>query len=176
MAASTAVHVFAGIAPGTGSDITSTETRFKRADNSTVDALNPVPIPTSGTNYSWRKQYKLRVTTAPANQITNLRYFTSGTSLGTGLTHYVATSASYTQGVSGDETALIAGGTDSTTYTTGSPLTITAGLVCDSADTYPLYAGTSGAQNFLVAQIGVGTTASAGTSGVRTATFRYNES
>ena len=176
MAATSAVHVFSGVSPGTGADVTSTEVRYKRADNSVVNALNPIPIPTSSVNYSWQKSFKLYISTAPANQITNLRWFTSGTSLGTGITHYATTDSVYTQGSTADESALISGGTDSSTYTSGSPLTITSGLVCDSTDSFPLYEGTSGTQDFLITQIGVGTSASAGTSGVRTATFRYNES
>jgi hypothetical protein len=175
MAATTAVHSFHGAGP-TSSDISSTEVRWKRADNDTVDALNPVPIPTSGTNYSWRKHTKLRIESAPANLIDNLRWFSSGNTLGTGITHYVVTDASYTQASSSDESALIIGGVDSTTYTSGSPLTVEAGEVCDSGDTFPLFAGTGGQQDYVVQQMAIESTASAGTSPARTFTYRYDES
>lgn len=171
MAATTEIHVFHGAGP-TNTDITNTEIRFKRADNDTVDALNPVPIPVSGTNYSQRKHTKLRAVTAPANQITNLRFFSSGTALGTGITHLVAAASSYTQASSGDETVPISGGTDSVAYTSGAPLVVNAGVVAQSTDTFPTF----GTQDFLVQQMAVGTTASAGTSGARTFTYRYDES
>ena len=175
MAATTTVRSFHGSGPS-NADVTSTEIRFKRADNDTVDALNPVPIPTSGFNYSWRKHTKLRIDTAPANQITNLRWFSSGTALGTGITHLAVNSSSYTQGSSSDESAAIPSGVDSSTYTSGSPLTITAGQVAASGDTFPTFAGSSGSQDYMVQQMKVDTTAAAGASGARTFTYRYDES
>lgn len=171
MASTTEIHVFHGAGPS-NSDITNTEIRFKRADNDTVDALNPVPIPTSGTNYSQRKHTKLRIVTAPANQITNLRFFSSGTALGTGITHLVAAAAAYTQASTADETAAIPGGTDSASYTSAAPLVVNSGIVAQSTDSFPTF----GTQDFLVQQMAVGTTASAGTSGARTFTYRYDES
>ena len=169
MAATTQIHVFHG-AGGTATDITSTEIRFKRADNDTVDALNPVPIPTSGTNYSWRKSTKLRMVTDPANQISNLRFFSSGTALGTGIVHRLLQSVSYVQGSSSDEATSI-GGNDSVNYTSAAPLSVNSGVVL-TAPAAPSY----GTQDYLVQQMAVDSTAAAGTSGVRTYSLRYDES
>lgn len=173
MAATTKIHEFIGSGP-TAVDITSLHIRFKRADNDDSaeqppDALNPVPIPTSGTNYSWRKHTKLYIQTTPANQISNLRYFSSGTALGTGIVHQALLNATYTQGSTSDETTSI-GGTDTATYTSSSPLTVNSGVVIANPSTG------YGTQNYLVQQMNIGTTASAGTSGTRTLTYRYDES
>jgi hypothetical protein len=170
MAATTYVHVFNGAGPS-ATDITSTEIRFKRADNNTVDALTPVPIPAASEVFSWRKSTKLYIATSPSAYIRNLRFFSSGTALGTGITHYVVASASYVQGSSSDETSKIGSGIDSTTYTSGSPLTINAGDVILTGGSIPGY----GTQDYLVQQIGVASTASAGVSGTRTYTLRYDE-
>jgi hypothetical protein len=169
MAATTQVHVFHGAGP-TATDITSTEIRFRRDDTDAVNASAAVPIPTAGTNYSWRKHTKLRIVTDPANQIANLRFFSSGNSLGTGIVHQVLQTATYTQASSTDETTSI-GGTDSTTYTSGSPLVVNSGVVM-SVGSAPTY----GTQDFLAQQMNVGTTASAGSSPARTFTLRYDES
>lgn len=169
MAATTLVHVFHGAGP-TATDITSTEIRFRRDDTDAVNAGAAVPIPTSGTNYSWRKHTKLRISTDPANQIANLRFFSSGNSLGTGITHQVLQTGTYTLASSTDETTSIAG-TDSSTYTSGSPLVVNSGVVMSNGA-----APTYGTQDYLAQQIGVGTTASAGTSPARTYTYRYDES
>lgn len=174
MAATTEIHIFTGAFPGTNTNVTSTEVRFKRQDEYAASggtaAQAPVPIPTSGTNYSWRKHFKLRVVTDPSNQISNLRFFSSGSSLGTGITHNVATTGTYVAGSSADETASI-GGADSSTYTAGSPLVINSGQVMAAGA-----APTFGTQDFTVQQMGVGTAAVAGVSGARTYTYRYDES
>lgn len=178
MVATTQIHVFNGSGP-TDADITGIAIRFKRADNNVVDANNPVPVPTAGTNYSWRKHTKLQVVTAPDNKIENLRYFTSGTSLGTGISHLVDVTAIYVQGSSADETSPATGTmVDSSTYTSGVPLTIVAGTVFDVLDgtSVPAFnSSPSGSQAFLVQQISVDSTAGPGNSGTRTASYRYDE-
>lgn len=145
--------------------------RFHRADTSptTDGATTFIPIPAAGTNYSWRKHFKLNVTGGTYTTISNLRFFSDGTSWGTGVTAYAATASSYTQASASDNSSLIAGGTDVTTYTSGSPLTVNAGTVSSSNAT-----GT-GTQDYVVMQVGVGTTASAGTTTARTLTYRVDE-
>lgn len=171
MVATTMVVVFNGVAPGTTADITNQEIRFKTADDNTVNSSDPVPVPSTGEVFSWRKHTKLWIEGPPDNQIENLRFYSSGTSLGTGIFHYAATTDIYTQGSSADESTKISGGVDSAVYTSGSPLTITPGVVIYTSGT-----PTFGTQNFVVQQMGVSADAGPGNSGARTFTFRYDES
>ncbi len=146
--------------------------RFHRADSSpTSDGSTTfIPIPTSGTNYSWRKSFKLNVTTTPVGTVSNLRFFSDASSWGTGVTPYAKLKAAYTQGSSSDNSALFDGtAVDLTTYTSGSPLTITAGTVLSNPSTG------YGTQDYLVIQVGVGSTAVAGTTAARTLTYRTDE-
>ena len=156
MVAVTEASVYHGAAPGVPSDISGAVVRFKRADNDAQDALDPVPIPSSGFNYSWRKSFKLRCpVTGPDNQITNLRFFSEGQNLGTDRILLVATAAAYVQGSLGDESTPISA-TDVDTYTLGSPLVVNAGQVFGPAETG------DGTQDFVVLQARVGPSAVAG--------------
>lgn len=146
--------------------------RFHRADSSpTTDGSTTfIPIPTSGTNYSWRKSFKLNVSVTPVGSVSNLRFFSDGTTWGTGITPYAKQKAAYTQGSSSDNTALFDGtAVDLTTYTSGSPLTINASTVLSNPTTG------FGTQDYLVIQIAVGSTAAAGTTSARTLTYRVDE-
>lgn len=145
--------------------------RFHRADSHpTVDGSTTfIPIPTSGTNYSWRKSFKLNVTVAPTGTVSNLRFFSDTTSWGTGITPYAMKKASYTQGSSSDNTALFDGSAvDLTTYSSASPYTINSGTVLTATTGY-------GTQDYLVLQVAVGTTAAPGTTSARTLTYRCDE-
>ena len=145
--------------------------RFHRADShpTTDGATTYIPIPTSGTNYSWRKSFKLNVTVAPAGTVSNLRFFSDTTSWGTGITAYAKQKATYTQGSSSDNSALFDGtAVDVTTYSSASPLTINAGTVLTATTGY-------GTQDYLVMQVGIGATASPGTTSARTLTYRVDE-
>ena len=170
MAAVYEVHVFTGSGP---TDATYTNgSRFHRADTvvTTDGSTTFIPIPTSGTNYSYRRTFKLKVTTTPVGSVSNLRFFSDGSSWGTGITPYAKQKASYTQATSADNTALFDGtAVDATTYTSGSPLTINASTVLSNPSTG------YGTQDYLVMQVAVGTTAAAGTTAARTLTFRVDE-
>ncbi len=145
--------------------------RFHRADTSptTDGATTYIPIPTSGTNYSWRKHFKLNVTTTPVGAVSNLRFFSDGTSWGTGVTAYAKISATYTQGSSSDNSTVITSATDVTTYTSGSPLTVNSGTVLSNPTTG------YGTQDYVVMQVAGGTTVAAGTTSARTLTYRVDE-
>lgn len=52
--------------------------RFKLADNATVDAVNPITIPSTGQIYSYVKQIRADITAAPDNQISNMIYYSDG--------------------------------------------------------------------------------------------------
>lgn len=174
MASTTRVVVFHGSSPTT-SIITNTHIRFKRADDDTVNTANPIPIPTNSINYSWRKHTKLEFVTAPPEEITNLRWLSDGTTVGTGVQLVVTRTNTYVQGSVSDETAQVTGDdttVDATTYTTSSPLVVNAGTVVTSTDTFPRL----GNQKFVAQQMKVFTTALAGSTSARTYVCRYDES
>lgn len=168
MPATYQIDVFHGASP-TASAL-PTNGRFHRADTTptTDGATTFIPIPTGGTNYSWRKSLKLNVTGAPSGSVANLRFYTDGTSWGTGVTPYAINTGTYTQASTSDNSALIPSGVDATTYTSSSPMTVNAGTVLTATTGY-------GTQNYVVMQIGVAATASPGTTAARTITYRVDE-
>lgn len=112
-------------AGGTATDKTSGTIRFKNADNSTVDLINPLVKPTSGHDYSFEKWLRLNVTGGSYSQITNIGFYTDGSNgLGTGVELYAKAVASYATPVEG---TAITGYTDAFTYVTGSRLSLGAG-------------------------------------------------
>ena len=81
---------FAGVngTPGTQQDtsgLAPVNVRFKTADDSTIDANDPIPIPGGGPNYSFWKHLYMRVTGGTFTQINNVKFFTDGTNFGTGI-------------------------------------------------------------------------------------------
>jgi len=112
-------------AGGDATDKTSGTIRFKQADNATVDLNNPIPVPPSGTAYSFNKLLRLNVTGGTYSQITDIRAYSDGSnSLGTGIGVFARATASYTQPTQASATT---GYVDLFTYTEGSPLALGAG-------------------------------------------------
>ncbi len=66
---------------------TSGTIRFKNADNSVVDSVNPMVIPAAGSDWSFEKWLQLRITgTRPTDNISNLKFYTDGVNgFGTGI-------------------------------------------------------------------------------------------
>ena len=86
MAATIQIHEMSALE--TGTDKTSGTIRFKSADNATVDANNPLVIPSvSGEiEYSYTKKARLYMEAPPGTQVNNLRWYTDGTNnFGTGV-------------------------------------------------------------------------------------------
>jgi hypothetical protein len=112
-------------AGGTPTDKTSGTIRFKNADNSTVDLVNPMVKPTSGTDFSYEKWLRMNVTGGTYSQITNVRaYSDGGNGLGTGVGLFAKAVASF---VTPAEATSTSGYTDFFTYTSGSSLSLGAG-------------------------------------------------
>jgi hypothetical protein len=168
MAATVEIRSYHGASGSeTGTDVAGGSIRFKQADNDTVDANNPVPVPAAGTNYSFIKNFRFHAVTTPSNTINNLAFYTDGSNgYGTGVALNVKTSATYVDPVANGTTALT-GTTDAFTYTSGSPLAITGSVSNPTTGAFG---------NFVVAQIAVGTTASQGTSGSESLTWSFDES
>ncbi len=178
MAATVQIHAFHGAGPFSsptdlGDDITNTTIRFKRADNDSLDANNPIPIPASGKNFSFRKSFKIAIIVAPDFRIENLRFFQDGAALGADRRILFNQVSSYTQGTTADETAAISA-VDVETKTVASPQVVQAGTVfLTGTDTAP---GTGGAQDFVELQFEVGPVADVGSSqNAKLFTMRFDE-
>jgi hypothetical protein len=180
MAATVVIKRLLGTAPGqSGSvDITSGNTRLKQADNGTADANNPVPAVT--TSYSYWASTQLQVTVAPSNGINNIKWYSDGSSFGTGLTcsGYSANATNaYTQATSAivlntsNYTSLAGAPVDVTTLTSGSPHTL-AGSPSIGNTTGYLGGTTNG---IFVFQLAATSSASPGTISARTVTWQYDE-
>lgn len=97
-----------GATPTTVTNVDGSSIRFKQAGNDTVDAVNPIPIPAAGTEYSWIKQLQFAATTTPSNTINNLRFSTDGANtFGTGVSLNVRTFASITGTASSGSTTTL---------------------------------------------------------------------
>lgn len=190
MAAAFSVYFDHGVTP-TATDVDALgppALRFKTNDNATIDTVDPVPIPASGTNYSYWKHIYLRCDAAPNTQVDNIKFYTDGTGYGTGITLNVgdqfptknsASTVGYVQatgtpGTSGDEVTANHAGittvTDAFTFTSASPLsgpTISEDLSIINA--------IGETTNYLVLQAAVTSTASPGNKTDETLTFQYDE-
>ncbi len=160
--------------------------RFKTADDPTIDANNPIPIPASGTKRSFWKHIFLKATAGPFTQIDNVKFFTDGTGFGTGITVFVGdetpiktsvSTAGYDQatgmvGDDGDELTThinITAKTDAFTFTSGTPKTVTigeAGAIIDAVGE---------TTNYVIGQMDVASTAGPGDLPNETWTFQYDE-
>lgn len=184
MAATVIIQRHTGAATGspavgtTLSDITSTTNRMSCSDSNAPGTATPIPIPTSSTNVSWWVSTRLNATVAPSNAINNLKWYSDGSSFGTGLTcvgntaasatGYVQATGSATTGTAlttGNYAALSASAADVTTFTSGSPKSVTGSIA----------ATTGGFGDFFVYQLQVGTSAGVGTSTARTLSWSFDE-
>lgn len=170
MAADALIATYHGASPGTPVDVTNSTIRWKRADNDAQDALDPIPVPTAGFAYSWRKSFKVRVASiGPDNAIRNLRFYSEGQDLGTDRIFLIATAGSYTQGSTGDETAAISA-VDVDSYTSTAPLVVNAGQVFGPSETG------DGSQDFVEIQARIGPAATAGNvAAAKGLAYRYDE-
>lgn len=190
-AATVLVKRITGSSP-TLNDITAANTTLNAADVASDGTSHPIQIPASGTNYSYWAAVCLVCSAAPPNAINNIYVYSDGTnSLGTGVGCNVSTvagtngsiSTNYTQatgtvGVTGNEMGANYGHSISTptnffSYTSSSPLAL-PGTFTTGVDT----AANSAAGRFadwLIEQLTVGTTASAGTTPTETVTFVWDE-
>lgn len=187
MAATVVINRHTGTAtgsPANGTTLTdiSGGTRLSYSDSPSPGTSNPIPIPAAGTNRSWWASTRLSATTTPTTAIQNIKWFSDGTSFGTGLVCMGQTAAAatgYTQatgsggaGTSGtilnttNYTALSAATVDVTTLTSGSPKSVTGSISNPSTGNFG---------DFFVFQLEVGTTASVGLTTARTFTWQYDE-
>ena len=188
MAATVVINRHTGTATGsptvgtTKTAISGGSTRLSYSDSPTPGTSNPIPIPAAGTNRSWWASTRLNASVGPSNGINNIKWYSDGTSFGTGLVckgNDAAAATGYTQatgsggaGTSGTTLATAAypalsgAPVDVTTLTSGSPKSITGSLAA---------AGTGDFGDFFVFQLEVGSTAAVGSTTARTFTWSYDE-
>lgn len=111
----------------TPTDKTSGTIRFKMADDATVDLVNPMVVPGSGTAYSYQKWLRLHISAGTFTQVSNLRFYTDGASgYGAGVKLWAKTIGSFATpavpSTSNDPPQLSAADMiDAFTFTSGSP-------------------------------------------------------
>lgn len=150
-------------AGGTATDKTSGTIRMKNADDATVDTNNPMVIPGSGSDFSFEKWLRLKITVAPSVQLSNLKAYTDGANgLGTGVKLWWKAVSSYSTPA---EATATTGYTDAFSYTSGAALSLGAGP----------YSGTGEIGSHLVSMMEVQSTATQGQTPSETVTFSYDE-
>lgn len=174
MPATVQTYVYTGAGP-TGA--LATTIRYKLADDNTIDTNNPCVRPAAGTNYSFWKSIALYAATAPSVSISNVKLYTDGALPWTGCQSDIGDQDSDTydqatgSGDSGDEMVAnhtqITSKTNMFTYTSGSPRNVT--LSASWADT------TGRITMYLVLQLSITSTASAGLQTAETITWQYDE-
>lgn len=162
MAATVQIIEKNGAGPTT-TDKTGGSVRMKKADNSTVDLVNPLVKPASGSDWSFNKLLRLSVTGGTYSQITNIKAYTDGSSgLGTGVNLWAKATATYAQPT---QASASTGYANAFTYTSGAPLSLGAGPYTST--------GEKGDHLDLVAE--VQSTASGGLTASETITFAWDE-
>jgi hypothetical protein len=167
MAATMQIHEMSALT--TGTDKTSGTVRFKDADNATVDAANPLVIPSVGSIQSYTKKVRAYMEAPPTTSISNLRWYSDGASgFGTG----VSVSAKNI-GVTwaANATTKQVGGADLFSYTSAAPLD------GDTTDTGPFAPADDDSYigDLIEMQMFVYSTASQGALTPETLTFSYDE-
>lgn len=150
-------------AGATATDKTSGTIRFKNADDATVDIVNPMVVPPSGTDYSFEKWLRLKVTGGTYTDISNIRAYMDGANgFGTGIGLYAKAVTTYATPA---EATATTGYTDAFSYTSGSPID----LAGDGST------GTGEKGDHLVMILTVASTASGGMLTAETLTLAWDE-
>lgn len=171
MAATIQIHEMTSNAT-TGIDKTSSTIRFKTVPSTTstaVDANNPLLVPAEGTNYSYVKKVRAKMTGSPNTQISNLRWYSDGgngfgTGIGVSAKNIGVTFGSHYQ-------TAMSGGSDLFGYTSVSPL---SGVV---TDTGPFTSSNNNSYigDLIELQMSVASTASNGALSSENLTMAYDE-
>ncbi len=169
MAAVIQIHEMSALA--SGADKTDGTVRFKDADNATVDANNPLVIPSEGSIYSYTKKLRAYMNTAPDTKVENLRWYSDGVN---GWGSYVDVNVLNigTSWVANSKTP-ISGGASMFGYTSDSP----APLDGDVTDVGPFLPAKEGSYigDLIEMQMVVQAGASPGTLASETWTLAYDE-
>lgn len=149
---------------GTNTDKTSGTIRFKNADNSTVDAVNRLVVPTGATSeWSYEKWLALNVTAPPSTDIQNvLAYMDGANGFGSNVFLWARAAGAFTAPV---EPAATTGFTNAFAYTAAGALTLYNAT----------FTGTGVIPGHLVLAMEVRQGANQGTTPGETVTISYDE-
>lgn len=177
MAATVVINRITGtVAASAETNVTSGSVHAGAQDANTSPCR--IPVPSSGSNYSFWVTTQLKCTVAPDNSLNNVKWYTDGgNSFGTGVTALVIPASGYASalGAAGSSGSLLNAANYGPTacaatsslflYTSACKLTLTG-----STNT------TGSFGNRVVFQLSVDTTASAGNSGAELITWEFDES
>lgn len=144
---------------------------------------NPIPIPSGSTpNYSYRKNLKIKFTSSPSQQISNLRWYmdarpgAGGAASWTGISVYVGATSGFSPSIAGDTSTRVPWVKDvdnwnggGGVYDSSTPLTINAGTVLSTPSTG------YGTQDYATCQMSMDNSVSSGVKALRNAWWRYDE-
>ena len=167
MAADIQIHEMNALASGV--DKTGGTVRFKAANDSNVDANNPLTIPDAGTGYSYTKKLRPYMASGPDTQVGNLRWYSDGASgFGTGI-GVTAKNLGITW--TGNYQTAMSGGSNLFGFISASPLD------GDGTDTGPFTSADAGDYigDLIELQMSVASTASHGSLAGETLTLAYDE-
>lgn len=165
MVATVIVNSYHGAAGATVTDVTGSTVRFKKADNDTQDYANRIPIPPSGTEYSFVKHFALFASSSPAALIDTCKMYGDG-ALPTGVQMF-ARDNGYINPLTQLDTPLTGWANDYASRTSLAKLDI-AGSKANPA-TGKIYT------NYLQMQMGVVSAAASGVMAAETTTLEYLE-
>jgi len=159
----------------TKTNINGTTNRYSTADDPTPGANFGIPVPTSGTNYSFWVATRLEILNSGASTINNIKWFTDGSTLDTGISLKARTATTYIQ-------ATGTAGTTGLQLTTGNYSTL-AGAPIDATvkiRTNPISVSGSGSAvgpigDFVIVQLGVTNTSANGLKDLPKITWQWDE-
>jgi hypothetical protein len=184
MSATPKIYSFHSTAPGTTIDVTAGTMRYKygtgpTADNDTTDLVSPIPIPSTGINYSLRKHTKIAWTTPPTQQIRDLIWYLANrpevdnpslapASSWVGATLWAGIKNTYTEALAADLTGVVSGLSNADNYNLSSGLTVITGIVIGVE-------GSGSSQGFVVTQMALTPNVTPGVKSARSMFYRYKE-
>lgn len=189
MAADIRIHVSTGAGP-TDTDVSALgppRIRMKTNDNPTIDVIDPIPIPPSGTIRSYWKHLFIQAISAPSVQIDNVKFYTDGSLFISGVILQAGdqtpvknsgSSAGYDQatgtpGADGDELVAnhtgISSKTNASSVTSGAPLSVTI------SETDNLIDDIGDMSNYVLVQMDVDSTPPPGDLADEDMTFEFDE-
>jgi len=165
--------------PGTSAQ-TVTNLRFNNEDTNDQDTASPITIPSGADVYSFWKHVYLNCTTGPDTQVDNIRIYSDATLGWTGCTvnvgdgtqtHTSVSAAGYDPGQALVMTThdTVSAVTSLFTYTSGAPRTVSI------SETSNIINATSETSDYVVLQLVVSSSATAGTQATETITWLYDE-
>lgn len=161
MAATITIQCCTGTNAGTEATVTAIMMRAN--DSAATDTNNPVTIPAAGTSRSYEKWLRFKCEAAPANQVTNFKYWGPATVPATGCLLFVGTTDTGVTPVATDSSVATTQ-QDTNYYDTSHQLSVSGTLT-----------GVDQKTDYVVFQLDVDNTASPGDISQQTHNYSYDE-